>query len=867
MTKDRFGLRWFGSATVILAAGLLLGLTWIGALGTIRTQRALVVARAESEAANEALVFEEQLRRQLLAIDQTLRILELEWQRDPEHFDISVWSRQLVMIADSSLQLFVADNSGIVRASSRPEIIGTDISGRDYFRHERDLPKDDGRMFISALTRGAVTRQWQLNMVRRLDRDNHKFAGVISASFDPASLAHFYSGIDLGPHGMVAVVGSSDGGLRTVVGPTPGESETSIFGSPLFTALLAQPDGEWEGPSATDGVRRLHAFRHVPDRDLTVLVGIDQNDVVAPAVLWERSALLFAGGISALLLLLTGLLLREIRAARQREAALAEDRATLAQSNAWAQAKTAQLEATFTGMTDGLMVIDADLRLLEWNQHFPDAVGVDPAILRVGLPAEDIIRAQTIAGEFGPVDVETEVARRMALLRTGGSTGTIQRTRPDGRLMELRRNPVAGGGYVTLYTDVTARHQAEERMRQAQTMASIGRLTSGVAHDFNNLLASITGNAEMLHQDLREHPVHGRRIAIIVQAAARGAALVRQLLAFSRKQALAPAQVDLNEAVRNMRELMRTMVGGTIRIETKLEPDLWPALVDPIQIEHVILNLAINARDAMPDGGDLTIATSNEVVEAATQPVSGPGSALNELPAGSYVVVSVIDTGTGIPEDVLRDVFEPFFTTKPAGKGSGLGLSQVYGVASQSGGGVRISSKVGVGTTVQVFIPRANAASGSPPVAVPDAVSEAADTRSQPVPFKPGARRILLVDDDASVRETVAAMLTAHGYVTTNAEDGKSAVRLFEAGARFDLLLVDLAMPEMDGAEVAELARKRQPDIPVVIMTGYRDEDRMGHERWVLMKPFRLIDLEAIMREALAASEPARGLDAASRAE
>ena len=198
----------------------------------------------------------------------------------------------------------------------------------------------------------------------------------------------------------------------------------------------------------------------------------------------------------------------------------------------------------------------------------------------------------------------------MALLRSGGAMGTIERPRPSGRQLEIRRNPLPGGGFVTLYTDVTARRQAEERLRQAQTMAAVGRLTAGVAHDFNNLLSAISGNAEMLHSQLGEHPEHGRRLAVILQAAGRGADLVRRLLAFSRKQELAPVLVDLNKVVRGMGDLLRATLGARSG-SRRLRRELWPALIDPVQIEHVILNLAINARDAMPDGGTLTITTAN----------------------------------------------------------------------------------------------------------------------------------------------------------------------------------------------------------------------------------------------------------------
>jgi len=308
---------------------------------------------------------------------------------------------------------------------------------------------------------------------------------------------------------------------------------------------------------------------------------------------------------------------------------------------------------------------------------------------------EEVVRGQVASGEFGPIDVEVEVQRRLALLRSGATMGTIERARPNGQRLEIRRNPLPGGGFVARYSDVTARYQAEEQLRHAQTMAAVGRLTAGVAHDFNNLLMSISGNTEMARKRFGANPALAQRLTIILQVADKGAALVHQLLGFSRKQALAPVRVDLNQIVRDIIDLLRATLGGRIRVGTKLDPELWPALIHPAQIERAILNLAINARDAMPDGGSLTITTANARHEGST-----------DLAPGDYVVVAVSDTGTGMTDEIFRNAFEPFFTTKEPGQGSGLGLSQVYGLAGQLGGGVQIDSTIGRGTTVRVFLPR-----------------------------------------------------------------------------------------------------------------------------------------------------------------
>jgi len=334
-----------------------------------------------------------------------------------------------------------------------------------------------------------------------------------------------------------------------------------------------------------------------------------------------------------------------------------------------------------------------------------------------------------------------------------------------------------------------------------------------------------------------------------MQATGRGSDLVRQLLAFSRKQPLTPVQADLNKIVRGMDDLLHATLGRGTRVETKFDQALWPALVDPVQIEHVILNLAINARDAMPDGGVLTIATNNASL--------GQHDRSSDPPPGDYVVVAVSDTGTGMSDEVLGSAFEPFFTTKPPGQGSGLGLSQVYGVASQSGGGVRIDSAVGKGTTVSVFFPRA-AAEASPNVDLQNAGTAPVGTPMAPAQWD---STVLVVDDEPDSRETIIGMLSASGFSVVAADSGSEAIRLIELGLKFDILLVDFAMPGMNGVELAHAVWARRPSFPVVFFTG-GDVEPISGERWVLMKPFPARTLIDTLRAALG---EAQGTDPARR--
>jgi signal transduction histidine kinase/CheY-like chemotaxis protein len=386
-----------------------------------------------------------------------------------------------------------------------------------------------------------------------------------------------------------------------------------------------------------------------------------------------------------------------------------------------------------------------------------------------------------------------------------------------------------------LLAEIEEREQAEAQLLQAQRIEAVGQLTSGVAHDFNNLLTAVLGNLELLEKARPGDPRSPRRIAAIRAAAERGARLTGQLLAFSRKQRLEPRPVDLNRIVTGIGDLLRSTIGGAIRIEPILGADLWPALADPNQIELVLLNLAINARDALEVGGSLTIETTNVALGAPARP--------EEPPAGDYVMVSVTDSGAGMSEEVRAKAFEPFFTTKEPGKGSGLGLSMVYGVAKQLGGGVRIDTRLGEGTSVKVYLPRAIAV-----VETPSAV------RGDPAVAAAAAATLLLVDDDADVRAVTASMLEELGYHVIEAANGGAALDRLDRESGIDLLLVDFAMPAMNGIEVARQARTRRPGLPIMFITGYSDTAALAGEAGeagIIQKPFRSGDLAAKVACAL----------------
>jgi signal transduction histidine kinase len=387
--------------------------------------------------------------------------------------------------------------------------------------------------------------------------------------------------------------------------------------------------------------------------------------------------------------------------------------------------------------------------------------------------------------------------------------------------------------------------EAQERLRQAQKMETVGQLTGGVAHDFNNLLQIVTGNLEILLRNLGSEQPRLRRVADnAMNGAKRAAILTQRLLAFSRRQPLAPKPIDVNKLVPGMSELLHRTLGETIEVETVLASGLWRVEADPNQLETALLNLAVNARDAMPDGGKLTIETSNTLLDRsyAAQNV--------EVAPGQYMMICVTDTGAGMGPATISRAFEPFFTTKEVGKGTGLGLSMVYGFVKQSGGNVKIYSEVGEGTTVKIYLPR-----------LLGALPDEEDAPAAIIPEGAREETILVCEDDDDVRAYSVEVLRDLGYRVLEAHDGPSALRLLERQeGRVDLLFTDVVLPSgMTGAVLAEKARALRPELKVLFTTGYArnaivHQGRLDPGVELITKPFAYSELASRIRDLLDSS-------------
>jgi signal transduction histidine kinase/DNA-binding response OmpR family regulator len=531
---------------------------------------------------------------------------------------------------------------------------------------------------------------------------------------------------------------------------------------------------------------------------------------------FERETILTAafGSLIALALLIAAAIL------------LVKNNVELARSEAERAHQADVLQATLDTMRDGIAVFEIDGTLAAFNQNFFHLLEFPAALARFGADLN----------EFRAID---EKRGGDTFLSSGAESDSgVRRLVIAGRELDLYRTQVPKDGFLIVVADVTSRVQSESALRQAQKMEAIGHLTGGVAHDFNNLLQIVSANLDLVAADSRGNPQSASRLQNAIIAVERGSRLTAQLLAFSRRQALEPRSTNPGRLVQDMTDLLRRTLGEQVDVESIVAGGLWNTLVDPNQLQNAILNLAINARDAMPEGGKLTIEVANAFLD---DDYAGRHA---EVTPGQYVMIAVSDTGHGMTPEIAARAFDPFFTTKPEGRGTGLGLSQVYGFVKQSGGHLKLYSEVGHGTTVKLYVPRTRKAQES-------AMSLAAS------PGTGGKETILVVEDDEGVRAAVCDMLGDLGYGVLRAENAESALAVLKGGTNIDLLFTDVVMPgTMNTRELARRARELIPEIKILFTSGYTQNaivhnGRLDADVFLLSKPYRKDDLARKLRSLL----------------
>jgi signal transduction histidine kinase/ActR/RegA family two-component response regulator len=488
------------------------------------------------------------------------------------------------------------------------------------------------------------------------------------------------------------------------------------------------------------------------------------------------------------------------------------------------------LKGTMDSVREGVAAFDRRGRLRAANAPFAASVRLSAGDMAVGAPLP--------ADRLEDAALAERLRELAASSRATGRAALSEFATPDGKHVEIFHNPTDDRGYVVTLLDVTERHRTEAALRQAQTLETVGRMTGGVAHDFNNLLTVIIGGLGLLRGMVGYNERAHRRIDMMTTAAERASRLIRQLLAFARRQPLRPQTVDLAPVIQETLPLLRRAVGEFITVECAVGAGLWNTTVDPAEFQAAVLNLAINSRDAMPDGGKLTIELANATLDEAY------ASRHAEVNPGQYVLFAITDTGMGMDAATMAQALDPFFTTKPAGEGTGLGLPQVYGLVKQLGGHLKIYSEPGEGTTVKVYLPRSLA-------------QETLPSRPAPRMTMTGRETVLLVDDDDIVRATVGEMLEELGYTVVDAAGGEEALALLQRGDTIDLLFTDVVMPgPLNGRKLADAAKKIDPDLRVLFTSGYTENAIVHHGQLdpgveLLSKPYTREELGAKLRRVL----------------
>jgi PAS domain S-box-containing protein len=791
------------------------------------------IEAGERRADNLALILTEHLQRTVNALDAAMVQLVAHSERVGGPDAAAETWNPVLQVASAGMagvaSLTVSDKNGRITASTLPDLIGQTRRDLSLFGDLSDRAASDG-LAAAMPFRSRRFGELLLPLGRALVDHDGKFVGLIVAMLEPEQLRAFYRSVDVGPHGLITVLHPR--GIVLFREPSSqdpiGEPAQS---DPIFLAQHERPgSGHVRGPLWNGGPTFLSAYHSLFSPPLVVAVSLAEKDILTAwwNVTFVALGLTVALGVA---LLLAAYLIT--RAVRDRTATAAR----LVETDAALRASQQRLRAIMEHAP--LMVTEKDLtgHYTFINRAFQERLGISESDA-IGKTAYDVLAKDR-------ADAQTELDNEVIATR-----GTVQReivvsAHPGPRTLLITKFPLNGPSGAmeaigTIGVDITEMKQAETQLAHVQKMEAVGQLTGGVAHDFNNLLTAILLNADVLADRIGDERL--RPLAEATRMAAeRGADLTRRLLAFGRRQTLEPRPTDVNALVAGMEQLMRRTLGEHIAIDIRIGADLWPATVDPGQLEAAVVNLAVNARDAMPQGGRITIETANVELDEGFATVN------DEVEAGDFVMIAVSDTGSGMGSDVLERVFEPFFTTKEVGKGTGLGLSMVYGFVKQSGGHTRIYSEVGVGTVVKIYLPRSD---------VPAEVAALRQRAASDLPT--GGETILLVEDDALVRKHTENQLKSLGYHVVAAEDAAQALDRVNEGCVPDLLFTDIVMPgKMNGRELAERLRNRWPHLKVLYTSGFSHgmlDTPLGGEltaTHLLGKPFRRRDLAAKVREVL----------------
>ncbi len=788
-------------------AVLLAVTAWIVALLVTDADEDQQINQAESRASNLALLFEEQVFRQILSVDQILRIIKADWERAPLSFDNQMLQRRELSTSDLVSQIMVLNARGRVIASSRPDLSQTDFSSRRYFQVHR-TNADQAPLITGPFQNNG---HWSLSVSRRLNLARGEFGGVVAASYDLDGLTRDMAEADLGPNGMIMLVGR-DGAVRAMSVTGMQDPGGDINSSALYRAVFGGTARTWTGPSAFDNTVRIHAWRQIPGQDLVLIVGLDRATALRGPDLRRAETLLGTGAITLLVLIMAGGGAASISAAAAREQRLAHDRAVLAAANLRlaearerADEKSLQLGMTLAGMSDGVCMFDGQLQLVLWNHRFAELNGLGDEVLRVGLSMLDILQLQVDAGEFRPTDAEAASAGLMLASQDSAETQIALRLRPNGSFIEMRQTRLPDGGSVTLYTDVTTRKQVEDAQSRAREQAELAaqeksRFVAIVSHEIRSPLNVALNSLALLERsDLA--PAQRQLVSTGLLAGESLMALLNDILDLSRMQV---GRMQMRAAPFALRPLLEGIVA------------LFAHQAEERGVEFSVVTAPDVPDRLMTDSGRLRQALMNLVNNAAKFAEPGPASirvGLATLEGEPVLRFAVRDCGPDIPDLDRARLFRPFSQLQhPGSTGTGLGLAICQLLVNLLGGQIGCDRVPG-GKEFWLTLP----------ADVLDVRAEAAPPAPDRLPLPRLPRtRVLVVEDIAASQVVIATALRREGHMVDLASSGLEALQKIPCSP-YDIVLLDIFMPGIDGLETARRIRGLPGSgkkVPIVALTA-----------------------------------------------
>jgi PAS domain S-box-containing protein len=820
------------SGTNAVIAGVCLTaitLMWVAVIAQARFERREAVAAAIERNSNLAVAFEEFSVRTIDGAEAVANYVKREYARSGGAVDIPGLIADGTVDARAFAAISIVDEHGDLVVTSVTPVPGGLLNAADRPHFTVHIPRDTGKVFVGQPIQSRLTGKMTIPVSRRINKPDGSFGGIVSVQIEPTRFTEFSNDATVRPGDVIGLVGL-DGITRARRAGRRNSSGENVEGGRLLVEQAVSPNGSIVAPGKLDGVIRIYSYRTLHDYPLLVTVGAAEQDVLLPSSQRRVRNYVGAGLVSAMMTFFAGLLMTAL--ARKKRTVVKLEQA-MADLNA-VHGRLAEQASLLDKAQDAIIVRDLDHRISYWNKSAERLYGWTSAEV-VG----------KVARELQPDPVVFDEAMRR-VLEHGDWMGELAQVGKDGRRLTVEsrwtlvKNDAGGAAAVlVINTDITDRTKLEQQFLRAQRLESIGTLAGGIAHDLNNVLTPIMMSIGMLTEGERE-PARLDILHTLETSARRGADMVQQVLSFARGVEGRRERVEIGDVLRDVERIVNDTFLKNIDVRTSIPRDLWTVSGDPIQLHQVLLNLCVNARDAMPNGGRLSLAAVNVTLDEAF----AVGNI--DAKAGPYVMLQVQDTGTGIPRDTIDRIFEPFFTTKDVSKGTGLGLSTSLAIVKSHGGFIRVESDAGAGTVFSVYLP-------AQAVAHPDA-SPATEVELP----RGNGELILVVDDEPSVRTIARRMLEAFGYRVALAPDGAQATAIYaDRKDEIAAVITDMMMPVMDGPATIRALKGIRADVRIIAVSGLHGRGTDPHEgasasvRNFLPKPYTAATLLAALRKIL----------------